>query len=1002
MSKRPSENPSPVVYPSQRLAWSSIERAVLVLATRLRSLPAKGLRKLANARHERWVRTERVSDLDDAIRWYKRSLEHCLPKDLGRVVILEGLADALDDRYDLTKAPADLEETIDYTKELLDCCPYDDPRRAMCLHNLAVSLTHHFELTKDLDRINAIVLLYKEAIGLDDHQYHDETVQNLASALRVRYALTKAHDSLDEVIHACQAALEICPPGHEDRPLALTNLANSFDDQSVRTQDPNFSRRALELHAELLALHPPGHPDRAMILTNYAISLGHEYEYRYCVQSLEQAIAHLREVVVLCPTGHAKHVASLWLLASALDDRYESTGNPLFLQEAIKLCKVALEECPEDYNQRDDILSGYAISLHHLYGVSGDLAALHEAIGLQKELLERQPVGHADRAATLYNLISSLGDQSHFTGMKAPLEDALSLYDEFLRLHPEGHPDRAMVLLNASSTRNSSFWRMGNIDSLEDSIRLAQEALLLRPEGHAGRFAALLQLAQTLYARYQCTDDEESLTDALRFYESALAECPVGQIQRSAIFNGLAGGLASKFYRSHDPALLERILGLFDQALELRALGDPSRIQTLGRVTHILNAQFFVTQKVPFLEKAIAYGREALKICPEAHSARSEIMSALATSLYYHVQHTGDSKHAQEALLYANESLQLSIEDHPDHLIRHLHLSRVHYGKHAPQPDYRLAISRILKATSHPYASPRIRMLQVIPYLSEIEDEFAANPKDEESVRADLLDVYTELIHLIPRVAFFSLDLSSRLRELARSKDLAAAAALHAVALGRLHVGLELLEQARAVFWSQALNLRSPLEDIPSDAAAQLQDLFRELEKGSHAHENALAMPAWGNQMLVSHRRRGAEAERIIDEVRKLPGLERFLLAKPFSLLAEAAARGPVVVLISARGTCAAILLRHPDSAPEHVLLPQLTEDILKRLTEDVQASNLRGGTGGEGKSPSAERLTKKSAPGSQYSGDKLLEALWRYVVGPVKSALALKVSNLLIKSRQN
>ena len=99
------------------------------------------------------------------------------------------------------------------------------------------------------------------------------------------------------------------------------------------------------------------------------------------------------------------------------------------------------------------------------------------------------------------------------------------------------------------------------------------------------------------------------------------------------------------------------------------------------------------------------------------------------------------------------------------------------------------------------------------------------------------LDAYYAAIALLPRLAILGLDVQSRQQALASGSDgLARDAAVCAIRSGQYGKAVELLEAGRGVFWSQALQLRSPmtnLRDVAPKLEQKLRRIFFALEQGS-------------------------------------------------------------------------------------------------------------------------------------------------------------------------
>jgi hypothetical protein len=163
-----------------------------------------------------------------------------------------------------------------------------------------------------------------------------------------------------------------------------------------------------------------------------------------------------------------------------------------------------------------------------------------------------------------------------------------------------------------------------------------------------------------------------------------------------------------------------------------------------------------------------------------------------------------------------------------------------------------------------------------------------------------------------------SLDLSSRQQVLiSRSDGLARAAAACAIESGQFERAVELLEEGRAVFWSQALQLRRPMADLHK-VAPKLEETLQEI---SFAFEqNSLRdvspnIPNNPQQTMVMER----EAARLrglndswlatLEQVPQLKCFEDFLRPPRLSTLLGAAVEGPAVILNASNAGCAALVL---------------------------------------------------------------------------------------------
>jgi tetratricopeptide (TPR) repeat protein len=186
----------------------------------------------------------------------------------------------------------------------------------------------------------------------------------------------------DQEISVREEALNICPPGHPDRPMSLNNLASALQShykQSGQTVDLD---RAISLCEEALNLCPPGHPDRPMSLNSLASTLQSRYKQSSQMIDLDRAISLCEEALNLCPPGHPDRPMSLNNFASALQSRYKQSSQMIDLDRAISLREEALDLYLTGHPDRPMSLNSLASTLQSRYKQSGGMVNLDSAEGL--------------------------------------------------------------------------------------------------------------------------------------------------------------------------------------------------------------------------------------------------------------------------------------------------------------------------------------------------------------------------------------------------------------------------------------------------------------------------------------------------------------------------------------------------------------------------------------------------------------------------------------------
>lgn len=782
-----------------------------------------------------------------------------------------------------------------------------------------------------------------------------------------------------------------------------TNATTAASDGGVSLED-------IEALRKMLNSLPDGQAERAELIFQLANALEDKFEETRSPGLLDEAIQLREELIKAYPHGHPRRGGALSNLANALNNLYELTGNLVPLQEAIRLHGEALDLSPDGDLNRDAILNNLALSLDNLYERTGDLEALESSICAHKKALLLRPEGHPLRMATTNNLGLALTNLYHLRGKPDILQEAICLQEESLLLCPLGDSYRDITVENLAVSRRQLFEQCGDVASLEAAIALHVEALELRPAGHPDRAASLDSLAVDLRLRSRQNGDLNYLRDAINLHKDALDLRPERHPYRAATLTGLAVSLDELYAVTLDMKALDDAIRGHRKALLLRPAGHPSRATSLNNLAISLSNMYDSTKEISAVEEAVLLLKEALELCPEGHPQREAPLGNLGIALLKVADKVGNGSAVGEAIHFTEEALQLRPNGHPRRAFCFYYLARLHLLKDTTSFDLDLALHYLRGAAFDLYASPRNVLHGASRTFAFITSNFLASIVSQPERLSQLLEIARQLIHILPRVAYLGLGLSARLRELKSSGNLGTTAAILALSIPDNVLAVELLEESRAVFWSQALQLRSPLEDAPQELAAELRRVFGELERTvgdtmltMHSGDfNVPSSSAWNDHALALRRRQSEEAEAIISAVRARPGLQRFLLPRPYAVLREAAERGPVVILLAHTDTVYAVAITQCHDGPIHIQLPAVTHGSLN----DLVLSNIRSSTT-DGLSThtdiSEERKINKTSgksalpksvhiTASPEDNTSLLNQLWHQIVKHIVTALQLKV----------
>jgi tetratricopeptide (TPR) repeat protein len=906
----------------------------------------------------------------EAINKARQALDLHPPGDPERSLSLDNLAIALQTRCEQLGDLDALAEAVELHRQALALYPLGHPSRSSSLNNLASALQTRFQQLGDLDALTEAVELHRQALALrpQGHPNRSSSLGNLASALKTRFEQRGDQDALAEAVELHRQALALRPPGHPYRSIFLNNLANALQTRLEQLGDLDALAEAVELHRQALDLRPPGHPYRSTSLNNLANALKTRFKQLGDLDALAEAVELHRQALALHPPGHPSHSSYLNNLALALLTRFEQLGNPDVLAEAVDLLRQALALRPPGHSYRSDSLNDLACALQTRFEQLGDLDALVEAVELHCQALALRPLGHPHRSMSLNNLANALQTRFEQLGDLDALAEAVELHRQALDLKPPGHPDRSMSLSNLANALQTRFEQRGDLDALAEVVELHRRALDLRPPGHPSRSISLNNLAYALQTRFQQLGDLDALAEAVELHRQALALRPPGHPDRSMSLNNLATALQTRFQLLGNLDSHEEAVELHRQALDLTPPGHPDRSISLRNLAGALSTRSRGSSDV---------------------SKGSEVTFPTQLSL----------SDMDEALRLYTEGLRSCTGGHPERIqfLFDTGLFMLRPGTHVC--NFEDGIRYILEALGDPASSARRALGRAREALRMIEAAYRFSTEQIAPVELSqhrhgglVLEAYTLVIRLLPRAASLGLNHAGRLRELSGVEIISRNAATRAIAAGRDAEAVEMLEEGRGVFWSQALRLRATdLDRLPTQDAQKLRKLFQTLSSGGVRDESLGTVQR--ERLVEQHRRLSNAAESLIADIRSRPGMSRFLLPPAFSSLVQSLPEsGFVVILVASDLDHRALVLNRAQGVvaslgivpPEGGFFSEAVRVSLPRDgdpdTEDKNVIRLMGTSG------RAKRMPKEPL-------DQTLAQLWLLIVKPVVDKLNLRVS---------
>ena len=462
---------------------------------------------------------------------------------------------------------------------------------------------------------------------------------------------------------------------------------------------------------------------------------------------------------------------------------------------------------------------------------------------------------------------------------------------------------------------------------------------------------------------------------------------PDGHPDDPSCFNDLATSFRFRFEHLGQLNDLEDAISIQREAVDLTPDGHPDKPTRLNNLGDSFLARFKLLGQLNDLGDAISRQREAIYLTPDGHPDKPIYLNNLGVSFLIRVGHLGQLNDLEHTISMLGQAVELTPDGHPDrsgrlNTLGISFLTRFERLGHLSDMEY--AISLFFRATSDLFGPASVR--------------FRASQNWIACARAirhrSLLHAYSVSINILPQLAWNGLSFSARYTELARGADVVREAAAAALESGLPETAVEWLEQARSIVWGDLFQLRSSYEDLSfshPDRAYKLRELSVALECATTSHEkslSALSEPTPSvtrslQQEADRHRALAIERDKLLQDIRKLPDFERFLLQKDFSQLRTSAHSGPVVILNAAKSRCDALIVLPNVNHVIHVPLPQFS---LK------QSSGLQNTLQG------FFRQAREGRPAAlkNVSWESFLSPLWRYVVKPVLDALGFSVRDVI------
>ncbi|NEW69138.1 CHAT domain-containing protein [Streptomyces rhizosphaericus] len=840
--------------------------------------------------------------------------------------------------------------------ELWDDKPPAKPDGAAVLAKLGRA---QFREARDNDddavALNRSIDLLRRAVAVagSDHPDYAQCLTNLGSALLARFERAKLPADLSESIEFCRAAVEVSRPDEPARAIYLSNLGNALLTRFEHLASEADLDAAIEA-GQAAVTGWPDHPDHAAMVSNLDLALRTRAAFGDQAAGLDRRIEEAR-IGSSAPDGPDAAELSELLLA-----RFERAGDPADLDEAIQVRRDAVATAVDD-SGRASHLSGLCDLLRVRFVHFGHESDLTDAIAHGRAAVAATPAGDPELDGRQANLANALSRRYKNTGDLDDLTEAAALGRSAVAATPVGDFNRPNYLASLCDTLRTLFERTDRLADIDEAVETGRAALDAAPRHSPNLPAFLGNLGAALLARFRHTGSQTDLDESVDLLRRATLAAQAASPDRALMPANLGAALQIRFDSVHDPEDLDEAIDVCREAVRATPLEHSGRAARLSNLAGALQARFGIGGEATDLDEAVEAGRSAVEAHPPGHPARAAAWSNYALVLRGWYEHSGRPADLDAAVAAARAAVAEAPADHPGRPAYLANLSGALRDRHAgtgADADLDGALTAAREAASAEMGPPRVRAVAAARWGSLA----AAAGRWAEAVAG-----YQATVDLLARTVPRQLARRDQEFLLDGTHEIGSEAAACCVRAGSVAQAVELFEQGRGLLLSQALDGRTDLTALAErhpEPASRFTALCAELDSHGPADD------------VVARRATATSFDRLVADIRKLPGFDRFL--RPPAVADLAPDEGQVVIVsVSRYGSYALIL--PADGEVTAVPLPTLTPDaVLAEVGDFLRA---------------VEDTTANSARTRAAAQDRMARTLgwlWDTVAGPVLDAVGI------------
>ncbi|USP77054.1 hypothetical protein yc1106_04328 [Curvularia clavata] len=690
-------------------------------------------------------------------------------------------------------------------------------------------------------------------------------------------AITKGRLSIDGTV------------GHDQvLHIQLNNLANMLSRRYDETRQLSDLEDAIHLSRRAVHGVPLGHIERASTLSNLGNKLSRLYKETGNLQILEEAIHFARQAVDGAPTKHHQYALLVNNLMNKLALRSQYSRRPEDLDEGLQVALRLVKITPEASSQQLDALQCVGALLLRQFEFTGQLDVLEEATHIARRVRIATADGSPHFAARLCNLANCLYRRSEYLADKHDVEEAVGLMRHAILLTSE---QNCIMLSNFLPMLHLLCKLSGDTKCLEEATNIARQAIRQTPYDHKSLGGLMNGLGQILQLRFHISGDTNDLEEAMQLMREALERTRQDCTDFSEISTDLVAILKFRYMRSRDGRDLEEAIVVARKAIEILPQEYRNFATMLSNLSDLLGSKFERGKDTELLDEAIQIQRRAIGLAPRGYPHTGTLLNRLGRQLRYRYEYTKDSQDLDQAIQTAREALKATKEAHHNYpiVLKDLGLILLYrYGRSEESKDLKEVMHVLQQTWSCKNGTPfvRITACSLLIQLLHLDHDYD---------RA--FDLAVEAIHMLPYVHKRSLNQQDQQYVVSHFFGLAPIACSIALHKGEgPDIALELLEKGRGLVLGLLMEDRRNIQALKvayPKLYARYESLRIEINKSAEGFSNCLDR----NEAMLSQMSDMEKLDECVQEIRKLPGFDKFHESSTAKQMQDCASDGDIIVV---------------------------------------------------------------------------------------------------------